>query len=295
LRDFHKESREKVIVPILIDTSVNHVALFDEVDDPVKKVRAVNNPESLAKAISRSISQYGTENTLELNRWNKSVYEPTPTIIEAAQRLYADHCVRDITTTGADRYNLGKTTEVVLQAIDFARQNKRKVLIFVTGVPSSGKTLVGLNIAHDESIRSAGYNASFLSGNYPLVTVLQHALAIDKAKREKKSKKETLRDAETKVQHVLSFKRHYHEQDAQTPNEHIIIFDEAQRAWNKEYMQKKSKNNSKPYTTSEPELIMDIMNRHKEWTVVIGLIGTGQEIHRRSRTTRMGQYNKDQT
>lgn len=166
-----------------------------------------------------------------------------------------------------------------MQAIDFAKNRKRKVLIFVTGVPGSGKTLMGLNITHDESIRSAGYNASFLSGNYPLVIVLRHALAIDKAKREKKSKTSTLREAETKVQHVLDFKKHYHELDTQLPNEHIIIFDEAQRAWNKEYMQKKSKGNSKPYTTSEPELIMDIMNRHKEWAVVIGLIGTGQEIH----------------
>ena len=236
-------------MPILIDTSLDYIATFDEVDDPVKKVRAVNNLEAISKAIIQAISQYGEDNTLDLERWNQSDYKPTPTIIEAAQRLYSDHCVRDITTTGSDRYNLGKTTDIVLQAIDFAKSRKRKVLIFVTGVPGSGKTLVGLNITHDESIRSAGYNASFLSGNYPLVIVLRNALAIDKAKREKKSKTATLREAGTKVQHVLDFKKHYHEQDTQIPNEHIIIFDEAQRAWNKEYMQKKSKGNSNPYTT----------------------------------------------
>lgn len=192
--------------------------------------------------------------------------------------MYAKHSVRDITTTGADRYNLGKTTEAVLNAIDFAMTNKKKVIVFVTGVPGSGKTLVGLNIAHDEKIRSKGYNASFLSGNYPLVTVLQQALAMDKARREGISRQEALRDAETKVQHVLNFKRHYNKEENEIPNEHIIIFDEAQRAWNIEQMIKKS-DKFKPYTTSEPELIMDIMDRHKEWCVVIGLVGSGQEIH----------------
>lgn len=279
LRDFHKESKDRVIVPILIDTSAISIGSFIELDDKVKNVRTVNDAKSLSEAIVYAINKYGDPNPIDLEKWNNSAYEPTPTIIEAAQRLYTFHSVRDISTTGADRYNLSKTTEAVLGAIDYAKENEKKVIIFVTGVPGSGKTLVGLNIAHDESIRSAGYNAAFLSGNYPLVTVLQQALSIDKSKREKKSKKETLREAQTKVQHVLNFKQHYHEHESQIPHEHIVIFDEAQRAWNKEYMQKKSKNSSKPYATSEPELIMDIMNRHSKWAAIICLIGAGQEIH----------------
>jgi hypothetical protein len=279
LRDFHKESKDRVIVPVLIDTSANRVGSFSELDDKVKSVRTVNSAKSLAEAIVNSIKKYGNPNPIDFKDWNNSPYEPTPTIIEAAQRLYAFHSVRDISTTGADRYNLTKTTDAVLRAIDYAKDNEKKVVIFVTGVPGSGKTLVGLNIAHDESIRSAGYNAAFLSRNYPLVTVLQQALSIDRAKREQRSNKETLREAQTKVQHVLSFKQQYHEHEEQIPHEEIVIFDEAQRAWNKEYMQKKSQNSSKPYTTSEPELIMDIMNRHTKWAAVIGLIGSGQEIH----------------
>ena len=278
LRDFHRESRGKVIIPILVDTSVDKVLPFKERTDDVKDIVAVNSMESLAGALTHYIELYGSKHNMDFRAWESSAYEPTPTIIEAAQSLYATHQVRDITTAGADKYNLSRTTQAVLQAIDFARQNKRKAIIFVTGVPGSGKTLVGLNIAHDNKIRSAGYNASFLSGNYPLVIVLQQALAIDKAKREKITKKEALRDASTKVQHILNFKRHYFEKDKQIPNEHIIIFDEAQRAWNKEQMLKKS-DKFKPYTTSEPELIMDIMNRHKEWAAIIGLVGTGQEIH----------------
>jgi hypothetical protein len=101
---------------------------------------------------------------------------------------------------------------------------------------------------------------------------------MDKARREGISRQEALRDAETKVQHVLSFKRHYNKEESEIPNELIIIFDEAQRAWNIEQMIKKS-DKFKPYSTSEPELIMDIMDRHKEWCVVIGLVGSGQEIH----------------
>jgi hypothetical protein len=278
LRDFHKESRDKIVVPILIDTSVKNTSSFRSTMDAVKRIVVVNNKTSLANAITQNIKAYGSNSDVDLKKWETSAYEPTPTIIEAAQKLYAKHNVRDITTTGADRYNLGVTTDGVLQAIDFAIKNKKKTIVFVTGVPGSGKTLVGLNIAHDENIRAKGYHAAFLSGNYPLVTVLQQALAIDKAKRENISKSSALRDAKTKVQHMLDFKRHYHQNNEEIPHEKIIIFDEAQRAWNKEQMIKKSEKTER-YTTSEPELIMDIMNRHNEWSVIIGLVGSGQEIH----------------
>jgi hypothetical protein len=278
LRDFHKESRNKVIVPILIDTSAGEVFQSAGNLDLVKNVIAVYNKDSLVKEIIRCIATFGSKHAISLHNWDSSAYEPTPTIIEAAQSLYSKHSVRDITTTGADRYNLGRTTQAVLKAVDFAMENKKKVIIFVTGVPGSGKTLVGLNITHDRTIRGKGYNASFLSGNYPLVTVLQQALAIDKAKRENISRQSALRDAQTKVQHVLNFKRHYFNSPLEKPDERIIIFDEAQRAWNKEQMMKKSEK-SERYTSSEPELIMDIMDRQKDWCVIIGLVGSGQEIH----------------
>jgi hypothetical protein len=162
LRDFHKESKGKIIVPILIDTSVNLIKSFvEENEDLVKETRAVNDSISLLKAIFNCVSRFGSANTLDVNRWDSSVYEPTPTIIEAAQRLYASHGVKDITTTGADRYNLTYTTNAVLNAVNYAREQNAKAIVFVTGVPGSGKTLVGLNIAHDEEIRFKGYNASF--------------------------------------------------------------------------------------------------------------------------------------
>ncbi|MGE5532903.1 MAG: DNA/RNA helicase domain-containing protein [Bacillota bacterium] len=278
LRDFHKESRGKPIVPVLIDTSAKTVGVFKPSNQAVKNIITVNNAITLTTALVNHIKLYGSSAFIDLKTWEASPYEPTPTIIEAAQRLYAKHNVRDITTTGADRYNLGITTDAVLQAINFAMKSKRKVIVFVTGVPGSGKTLVGLNIAHNENIRAKGFNAAFLSGNYPLVTVLQRALAVDKAHREDIAVSTALRDAATKVQHVIDFKRHYHLHDEEVPYEHIIIFDEAQRAWNKEQMIKKS-DKFKPYTCSEPELIMNIMNRQNEWCVVIGLVGSGQEIH----------------
>ncbi|NHJ33268.1 MAG: DUF2075 domain-containing protein, partial [Asgard group archaeon] len=279
IRDFHKESRNRIIVPVLIDTSVDKSLQTSKSIDQVKEMVAVNNSKSLEENILKMIQWYGSKHEIELEKWDKSVYEPTPTIIEAAQSLYANHNVRDITTSGADRYNLDKTTSAVLNAVDFAMENKRKVIVFVTGVPGSGKTLVGLNIAHDETIRSKGYNASFLSGNGPLVIVLQEALARDKKERENIPLYKALRDSKTKVQSVLGFKRHYHQESVHLPDEHIIIFDEAQRAWNKDQMESKSRNDAYPFTTSEPELMISIMERHKEWVVIICLIGTGQEIH----------------
>lgn len=281
LRDFHRESKGRTIIPIVLDTAISSIIAenFNSDIDYVKKVRVANNIDSFRAILTKSIENYRADANIELEKWSKSVYQPTPTIIEAAQRLYANHSITDITRSGADSYNLTKTTKAVLNIIEFARQNNRKAIVFVSGVPGSGKTLVGLNVAHDAIIKSQGYNVSFLSGNYPLVTVLQEALARDQAIRERKSKKKCIRESSTKIQLVLNFKEYYYKEDKQTPDEHIIIFDEAQRAWTLEYMIKKSRGKSKPYTISEPDLIMEIMNRHSDWCIIICLIGNGQEIH----------------
>jgi hypothetical protein len=65
------------------------------------------------------------------------------------------------------------------------------------------------------------------------------------------------------------------------PIEHVVIFDEAQRAWNLKqtasFVQRKKKR--KGFNQSEPEFLISCMDRHKDWAVIICLVGGGQEIN----------------
>ena len=61
----------------------------------------------------------------------------------------------------------------------------------------------------------------------------------------------------------------------------MVIFDEAQRAWNKEQTSSfmKRKRGQDNFSMSEPDFLLSVMNRHKDWCVVVCLIGGGQEIN----------------
>jgi DUF2075 family protein len=118
-----------------------------------------------------------------------------------------------------------------------------------------------------------GEGATYLSGNGPLVEVLQEALARDQAEREDLPKREARRNARRAIQNVHGFIWDSYERE-EPPWEHAVIFDEAQRAWDAHQVQRKRR-----VERSEPELIEEIMGRHRDWAVVIGLVGGGQEIH----------------
>jgi hypothetical protein len=65
------------------------------------------------------------------------------------------------------------------------------------------------------------------------------------------------------------------------PIEHVVIFDEAQRAWNAKqtasFMQRKK---GRPgFVQSEPQFLISYMDRHCDWAAVICLVGGGQEIN----------------
>jgi hypothetical protein len=99
--------------------------------------------------------------------WGTGSYSPTPTIIEAARSLYARHTVHDITRSDAGAVNLAVTSAAVERIIAGARERRRKAIVFVTGVPGAGKTLVGLNVATRHGSRDDAAHAVFLSGNGP--------------------------------------------------------------------------------------------------------------------------------
>ena len=206
---------------------------------------------------------------------------PTPTIIEAAQVLYNGHNVKDISRNDASAINLNKTTEEINKIIDSSKANNRKSICFITGVPGAGKTLAGLNIAIERQKIDKGEHAVFLSGNGPLVDVLREALARDDVYRNKTTKKESLRKAEEFIQKI-----HHFRDDAistnEAPFEKVVVFDEAQRAWDKENLKDfmGRKKGIQNFEMSEPDFLVSILDRHKDWAVIICLIGGGQEINK---------------
>jgi hypothetical protein len=185
LRDFHFESRGKKIIPLLLATEAQKIK--NELIDNNEAVQNIvySNVESLESSLAGIINIWDKEDkTLNYLEWDKSIYSPTPTIIEAAQTLYAGKSVVEITRSHAGTINLSKTTNAVIEAINLAKAKKEKIICFITGVPGAGKTLAGLDIAHHIDFQTEDSSlATFLSGNGPLIKVLREALTRDAFKK----------------------------------------------------------------------------------------------------------------
>lgn len=276
LYDFHKASRGHPIVPVLVATeAADRPFAAADPDESVKLTRCANR-ENLARVIGDCVSRYGfgPSPAIDAHAWDTSDYTPTPTIIDAAQSLYAGQNVRDISRCSGGVENLTRTTEAVFRAVEGARTAGRKLACFVTGVPGAGKTLAGLNIVHNRKLHENDLGV-FLSGNGPLVKVLTEALARDAADRLSQSRDESRRRVETFLQNVHRFIDAYFAEPAKVPVDKVVVFDEAQRAWDADQSRRKF---GRPF--SEPETLLEIMDRHPDWAVVVALVGGGQEINR---------------
>jgi hypothetical protein len=284
LKNFHEGSHHQKLIPILVATAAPNV---DHDLSSIKDLKQAGkaNSDNLATLLQQFI---GNQSAIVASTWEKSVYKPTPTIVEAAQALYKGHSVENISRSDAGAINLSKTTDCLDKIIDKAKAEYKKAICFVTGVPGAGKTLAGLNIANKRRQQAKSdetEHAVFLSGNGPLVDVLREALArdlVDNQRREEKkiTKKEALRRSSTFIQNIHHFRDEYLENE-NAPTEQIVVFDEAQRAWDKDqassFMKRKKGNDN--FDKSEPEFLIDVMNRHTKWCVIVCLIGGGQEIN----------------
>jgi hypothetical protein len=205
--------------------------------------------------------------------------------VQAAQALYAQHSVEAIARSEAGE-NLTVTSKRVEEVIDLARRSGQKAIVFVTGVPGAGKTLVGLNIATRRSEPESPTHAVFLSGNGPLVAVLREALVRDEVARRKSKGEQKVRKGavEQKVKPFIQNVHHFRDdglRDTAAPHDHVVIFDEAQRAWDRrktsDFMRRKK--GQPGFDQSEPEFLIGYLDRHADWAVVVCLVGGGQEIH----------------
>ncbi len=190
LKNFHEASHHVSIVPVLVATEADIEATFDlraDSDDVYHPIRVGTNG---IKAVIDSTLKEIEGSSIDAQNWSESSYRPTPTIIEAARSLYAQHSVDAIARYDAGAKNLHITTNRIDEIIDQAMAKGEKIICFVTGVPGAGKTLVGLNVAtrHRRELEQPTH-ATFLSGNGPLVQVLSEALARDEFPEEKQKKK----------------------------------------------------------------------------------------------------------
>ncbi len=287
LKNFHETSHKAFIAPVLILTSAKKVFPLvvmtpknDKLLMPIK-----TNAEQLGEVV-KQVLFIADKDKINIKVWEGGSYKPTPTIVEAAMALYRGHNVENITKTSASEINLSKTTHAVSEIIKQSKKNKVKSICFVTGVPGAGKTLVGLDVATKHIDKNSDMYSVFLSGNGPLVSILREALTRDKyirdkAARKKPKKKEIFSEVKMFIQNVHNFRDECLKDINKPPVEHVALFDEAQRAWNLQqtsnFMQRKK--NMPGFKKSEPEYLISCLDRHKDWAVIVCLVGGGQEIN----------------
>ncbi len=310
LKNFHEESRDRIIVPILVATEAPDKAcsagpgLFSVYNDQVYYPLFANSAW-LLPTIQQILAKEGAQAPIDAHEWLYSRYNPTPTIIQAASALYMNHSVEDITKHEADKAGIDTCTDLILDIIRQSKARHQKSICFVTGVPGAGKTLVGLNVAIQQE---QGDLAVYLSGNGPLVKVLTEALARDKVQKEKAAgRKCTKTEAERQVSRFIQIIHRYRDnmlaklkvpiqgtgieidpakvsKAAQTNAaevENVAIFDEAQRMWDMRHLsawlaRKKGLAN---FPMSEGEFLIWSLDQHKDWATIVCLVGGGQEIN----------------
>ena len=285
LKNFHEASHSASIIPILIATeaTTSPPLFLQPYEDKVYHPLCVH-ARNFRQAIDLAL-QTVTKESIDEQEWSRAPYRPTPTIIEAARSLYAQHSVEAIARYDAGAQNLRVTSARIEEFVDEARQQKCKLICFVTGVPGAGKTLVGLNVATHRRDVNQPTHAVFLSGNGPLVAVLCEALTRDELARQRSLGNRVRKGAVAeRVKAFIQNVHHFRDEalrDPGPPPEHVVIFDEAQRAWNLRQTANfmKRRKNRPGFSDSEPEFLISCMDRQAEWAVIVCLVGGGQEIH----------------
>ena len=315
LKNFHQGSTDRMIVPILVPTEndqTSTVCRLSRYDDGIYEPM-IANKDSLGSVLNKVFEHDIplTSYKVSLSDWVRSRYAPTPTIVEAASALYTQHSVVDITRHESEGEQLERTTNYVMEVIRETKACRGKSICFVTGVPGAGKTLVGLNVAIQQSDQNEEGKrdlAVYLSGNGPLVAVLTEALARDKQRQEQeKGNKYNITTARREVSQFIQIIHRYRDQmlgKLRTPIrdgkieidpekelrdkhagfaevENIAIFDEAQRSWDQEHLSAwlRRKKGVNDFPMSEGEFLIWSLDQREDWAVIVCLVGGGQEIN----------------
>ncbi|MGN1242471.1 MAG: DNA/RNA helicase domain-containing protein [Alloprevotella sp.] len=318
LKNFHRFSHNRTIVPILVPTNYKRstTEFKPSVYDDAVYNPLITGADGLQDLLTNVLNREKATEPDTIDNWIISPYTPTPTIVEAARTLYENHSVEDITRHEADEVSTDATIDYLLKIIDQSKRNGQKSICFVTGVPGAGKTLVGLDVAikqtYKEDNSSKEDGAVYLSGNGPLVAVLTEALARDNYKKNTEKGKR-LSDSRREVSEFIQIIHRYRDNMlAKIKNpvengvveidpekavkvesagygevEHVAIFDEAQRSWTHkriaDYLKRGGTYGNKlkvpNFPFSEAEFLIWSLDQREDWAVIICLVGGGQEIN----------------
>ncbi len=267
LRCYHRDCADREVVCVVVPTRAR--GYLGEQGG----VHIVG-PDFLDQFVERIASESSDAPVLASQFLDESAYRPLPTLVRAARELFQYGRIRTIQRASASTDPA--VAEVSRIIHDAARERSRR-LVLITGVPGAGKTLVGLQIAHSHFLDDLAVPrpdgrptapAVFLSGNGPLVEVLQYEL------------KAAGGDGKTFVRGVKDYVKTYSGRQKRILPEHVLIFDEAQRAYDATRVQEKHQGKTPGFAggKSEPEHFIDFAERVPEWCVVVGLIGSGQEL-----------------
>ncbi len=260
---YHRDCADRPVYAILVPSRARgYIGEFGGVH--------VCGPEFVDQLVARFDRRSGSQPLAAGQFLDPQAYRPLPTLVQAARELFQSKTLRRIWQAAADTDPaVNCIQDIIREAV--ATQSRR--LVLVTGVPGAGKTLVGLRLVHTNELddlavaRADGTPlapAVFLSGNGPLVTVLQYQMRASGGA------------GQMFVRGVKDYVKRHAGAQRPVPREHVLVFDEAQRAWDAQRVAEKG-HVAEP--RSEPELFVTFAERIPQWCVVVALVGTGQEIH----------------
>ena len=292
LKNFYEVNRDKYVVPILVATKAPDTECSEGADLGIDKLFSLfkANTNRMEQYIDLIRSKYGSDviySEEDFNNWINSPFKPNPTIIQSARSIYMNNQVDEFFKFDAGEENLKVTENTVEEIVKEAKENKKKIICFVSGVPGAGKTLVGLDLAgktRNEKNKDLP-EAVFFSGNGPLINVLTEALGRDAYNNNPSkypNKYKAVIAVKSFIQDLHGFKREIISGKKKDLDENVFIFDEAQRVWDEKKLEdwlidKKFKDKSY-FGLSEADLLLSLFD-NKEWGVIVALVGLGQDIH----------------
>ncbi len=300
LIEFHEETQrichteQCILVPVLALTEgvvVKAVTQSHSFQNPpwtaVVRDPLLCDKRTLHHALRSALSARRSNVRIDPVRWLKARFAPSSTIIDAAISLYGQHDVSAINAHVAPIELINRCTEEVAKCILDSKSKKKSRIIFVSGAPGAGKTLVGLKLAFDPRFRE---DAVFVTGNAPLVDVLTASLkksyrSMRAAKNASSvqmicgyAHKDALQVIKMSTFKIVKAHAFLGERGIKTGSADgsVVIFDEAQRTYRKgkEVLRKK-------LADDEAALILDSLDRsYGPGSVVVALLGHNQAISR---------------
>ncbi len=295
LIEFHRVTREwadsgALIVPVLVLTKGKARATEspDFASPPwasmLAKPLECSGGDGLREVLVRALERRNTTASCARTRWLASPFSPSSSIVDAALSLYGQHDVAAIEAHAAPKQAIDENTGEIVDVVRATLAANEHRIIFLSGAPGSGKTLVGLNLAFSQLLSA---QTVFVTGNAPLVEVLQAALQSSYRLGGKSGATKVITgypkkgfkpivSASTfkivKAHQFLGKRGQAHGQE----DGRVVVFDEAQRTYEKGRTVVGQK-----LEDHEADLILAAQRRQfPDGSVVVALIGHNQAINR---------------